>query len=501
MSAGHSLPLYSAEQVKQGEVQAAKLANIPMYDLMEKAGAAVFETLLEHYGQPSSIAVFCGGGNNGGDGYVVARLAKERGIQVSLYHCGAIDKLKGDALTAKRAWQSAGGRIVDIERILSQPVSLTLSEHNVVVDALLGTGLSGPVRPQARQVIALLNQFNGPVVSVDIPSGLCANTGQVLGDCVKADHTVTFIGHKQGLVTGHARAYTGDLHFAGLSVEERLEQICATSRFLMGQEVYQYLPERSPLAHKGNNGKLICIGGNEGMAGAIVLASTAAARSGAGLVATLAHSDSVLPLQVHCPEVMARQWCGDKAFLSQRLRWSDVVLIGPGLGTDDWSEEAYHDVLGVDKVKVFDADALNLLAQRPNKDPQRILTPHSGEAARLLGVSIEEVESDRYQSVIELHQRYGGVIVLKGPGTLVFDGQTTTVCPKGNSGMASGGMGDVLSGVIAGLLAQGMCLFDAAKLGVYCHSEAADVIASQTGQRGMLASDVIPQVRALLNRH
>lgn len=176
-----------------------------------------------------------------------------------------------------------------------------------------------------------------------------------------------------------------------------------------------------------------------------------------------------------------------------------MLLIGPGLGANDWSTEAYFDVLESGKPKVLDADALNLLALHPNTDNLRILTPHSGEAARLLGISVSEVEADRYQATVDLHSKYGGVVVLKGPGTLVYDGNETYVCSKGNAGMASGGMGDVLSGVIAGLLAQGMSLFDCAKLGVYCHSKAADIVATESGQRGMLASDLIPVIRKLLN--
>ncbi len=339
MSVDFSLYLYSAEQVKQGEVAAAKLAKISMYKLMERAGAAVFNRMLESHNSLRSMTVLCGGGNNGGDGYVIARLAKEQGVKVRLYHCGDRDKLTGDAKTAMQAWINAGGAIQCTEQLLtvsnrsSSVSSSPISDNELIVDALLGTGLSGSVRPHVSQVIDLINQAKLPVFSVDVPSGLCANTGSVLGNCIKATQTVTFIGCKKGLVTGQARAYVGDLHFAGLKVEALFADETPTSTRLMNEnELFHPLPMRSPTAHKGSNGKLVCIGGNEGMAGAILLASTAAARVGAGLVSTLAHPDSVLPLQTYCPEVMTRKWCGDTTFLNQRIDWSSVLLIGPALG-------------------------------------------------------------------------------------------------------------------------------------------------------------------------
>lgn len=235
MKADFSLNLYSAEQVKQGEVVAAQQAKISMYTLMERAGSVVFKRILDTFSSLHSMTVLCGGGNNGGDGYVVARLAKEQGIKVSLYHCGDSSKLTGDAKTAMQPWLHAGGTIQSSEKLISKhnlgsaTCKSPVFDNEIIVDAILGTGLSGRVRSDIGQLIELVNQTQLPVFSVDVPSGLCANTGAVLGNCIKATKTITFIGCKKGLVTGQARAFVGELSFEGLGVEEYFAKATPTS--------------------------------------------------------------------------------------------------------------------------------------------------------------------------------------------------------------------------------------------------------------------------------
>lgn len=487
--------LYTGEQVKLGEVQAAAKLGIEMYSLMLSAGQAVFDVLRGYYPDANDLLIVCGSGNNGGDGFVVAKLAKAAGLKVNVVLTVEASRLHGDAARAKDDWLSTGGKI--------RPVSglpKCIADADLIVDGILGTGLSGQVRPDIGAIIDQINRSQKPVVSIDIPSGLCSDTGDLLGQTVKAQRTVTFIARKQGLVTGKARAVVGELHFSGLGVDHVFASLYPSNVWLLSaSQSRDLVPVRSTLAHKGQHGRLLCLGGNLGYAGAIRMCAQAGVRSGAGLVSTLCHSSSSLALQVACPEVMVSSWDGDTEALAQAMADKSVIALGPGLGQDEWARAMFEVVTSSDTAKVLDADGLNLLAKQPCLDARRVITPHPGEAARLLGCSVEQVERDRYQSVTLLQQRYGGVVVLKGAGTLVCNGDSIAVCTAGNPGMASGGMGDVLTGVIAALMAQGLSDFDAACLGVYVHSVAADNLAKESGPIGLAASDLVPEIRAVLN--
>jgi len=485
--------LYTAEQIKQGELLAARAKNITMYELMKRAGKAVFSLLTEQYPNARHILVCCGGGNNGGDGYVVAKLAKSAGLKVNLWQLGDERHLTGDAQTAKDEWLDCGGYI-------SSPVSYIPNTIDLIIDAILGTGLTGEVRSEAKTLINTLNQSNIPILSVDIPSGLSANTGRVLGSGIIAAHTLTFIGIKRGLVTGNSRDYTGQLHFAGLGVDEVFKkQNPPFARIINHQSIEQYLKPRKKTAHKGDYGKALCLGGNSGMGGAIRLCAEACARVGAGLTTVLTHPDHISSILASCPEIMISAWNGTIKQIQDKLAWASVFAIGPGLGQDQWAMTLFESVSKSFCNKILDADALNLLAKKPNRDKNRIITPHPAEAARLLDCSVADIEADRYQAVKNLYRRYDGVVVLKGAGTLVYGGKDIWVCLAGNPGMATGGMGDVLTGVIVGLLAQQIPLEEAAKLGVLIHSLAADRCAKSEGERGLLARDLFPYLRKLVN--
>ena len=482
---------YTAQQVKQGEVQAAKAKGLEMFSLMERAGQAVFTIALAQYPSAHHWLVCCGGGNNGGDGYIAACLAKSMGHQVTVWQIGDPEKLTGDALTAYYHWLDHGGDVYPVDDRIPRDVDL-------ILDGLLGTGLNGPVREPVSDVIDTINQSGKPVIAIDIPSGLSADTGAVLGKSVRAQHTISFIGLKQGLVTGEARNYVGKLHFAGLGVSESFdEQNIPTVKAIDTRLMKLCLPRRAASSHKGKHGKAVLIGGHAGMGGAMILSAQACSRVGCGLTAALVHPENTTAMLMAAPEVMCAGWTEER--LAQRLEWCDVIGLGPGLGRDDQSQYLFDAVRASQKPKVVDADALCLLAQAPNYDDRRILTPHSAEAARLLGASVELIEADRYKAITALQQKYGGVIVLKGAGTLVCDGHETFVCLAGNPGMATGGMGDVLTGVITSLLAQGLSLFNAAKAGVLIHSQAADKDAELKGERGLLASDLLPHLRTLVN--
>ncbi len=498
MSLIQSLPeqLYFSSTVREGEKEAARKLNIPMFELMQRAGQSVFEAIQQRFTSCRHILVVCGKGNNGGDGYVVARLALQSGFQVTLWQVDDHQLLQGDAQRAKQLFVEAGGVIGTAGGEVPEGV-------DVIVDGILGTGITGTVRPSTQSVIDAINQSPCPVVSIDTPSGLDTDSGRILGSAVKADLTVTFISVKRGTVTGQARRCTGDLLFAGLGVEDVFVEQNPTHTMLTNTGWLSKLKSREQDSHKGSHGRLLVVGGGEGMSGAAYLASAAALRSGSGLVATQCHESSAVPTRSLLPEAMV----GTSASLSERIKWCSVICLGIGLGRDDWGREQFNLVLKDAMVNpqrpiVIDADGLYWLSKtsqeaRPWKNS--VITPHPGEAAMLLNCDIAEVEADRYQAAFKLSKRFGCVTVLKGAGTLICDGETTVVCHAGNAGMATGGMGDVLAGVISSLLGQGYLPMEAATLGTLIHSMAADSVAQQYGQIGMLASDLLPEIRAVIN--
>jgi len=480
--------LYTAEQVRALDRDAIELQNIPGYVLMSHAGHAVFDQIMIRWLAAQNLTVFCGAGNNAGDGYVIARLAHEKGLNARVLFLSEPDKLSGDA------WQAYAGCIAEGVRIEAYERQ-SLDDADVIVDALLGTGLQREVKGQWLAAIESINQSNKPVVSVDIPSGIHADTGQALNTAVRADCTVTFIGLKRGLFTGDAPDYIGDLVYDDLQVTVTDEYFPDDHTCqLLDKAIKIYLPPRKRIAHKGQNGHVLVIGGNEGMVGASLLAGKAALRSGAGLVSITTRTPVVSDAQ---PELMIHT-VGSAEQLKPLLEKSTVVVVGPGLGQDGWALVMMATAMESQKPLIVDADALNLLAREPNFNKNWVLTPHPGEAARLLNETTSEIQADRFAAVTRLSKFYGGTAVLKGAGTIISGGGLS-LCRQGNPGMATAGMGDVLSGIIAALIAQGLDNEQAAQLGVWAHANAADREAEQLGERGMVATDLLPHVRQILN--
>jgi NAD(P)H-hydrate epimerase len=461
---------------------------------MSRAASAAFEQMLAAWPEPEQVQVLCGTGNNGGDGFLISDLAHKRGIATTVMQLGDAGKISGDALQARQQAVANGVNIRPYDEG-------ELLGVGVIVDAMLGTGLGGEVRDAYREAIEAVNVSGAPVLAVDIPSGLCSDTGRVLGAAVRADLTVTFIGLKRGLFTQAAADHVGAIYFSDLAVPPEIyAQVESRCSRLELEALLERLPERPATAHKGLYGTVLVVGGDYGMAGAAAMAAEAALRCGTGLVRVATRPEHVAALVARVPEAMPQGVESGEDF-APLLEAADVLVVGPGLGQSAWSEHLLQRALASGKPMVLDADGLNLLADgragAAQAQENRVLTPHPGEAARLLDSTTGDVQADRFAAVAALQQRYGGAVVLKGNGSLIADGNEVLLSDYGNPGMASGGMGDVLSGVIGALLAQGLPAVEAAALGVCLHGAAAD-LAAEDGQRGLVATDLMPHLRALL---
>jgi NAD(P)H-hydrate epimerase len=480
--------LYSAAQVR-GLDASLIAAGTPGFELMQRAAHATWRALVRQWPTANELTVLAGHGNNAGDGYLVAVLARRAGWSVRVLAAGDPQRLQGDAALAHA--EAVSGNVT-LETWTAQ------SElRGVVLDALLGTGLTGEVREPYASVIAAINASGLPVAAVDIPSGLCADTGRMLGHAVRADLTVTFIGLKLGLFTGDAADVVGELVFNDLQAPPELfdrATICAR-RLTAGN-----LPRpasRAPASHKGKFGHVLLIGGDRGFGGAILLSAQSALRSGAGMVSLATRSEHVCAALARLPEAMVLGTSSANQLMGL-LEKVSVLVVGPGLGQGAWGRSLLSAAANAPLPQVWDADALNLLATEHVSLPKDcVITPHPGEAARLLGISTAEVQADRPAAAHALSKKYTAVVILKGAGSLIAspDGRLT-VCHQGHPAMATAGLGDVLAGLVGALLAQGMAAFDAASLAVWLHANAG----AQEGKagRGLAASDLIPAIRQLL---
>ena len=501
--------LYSAEQTRALDRCAIDRHGIDGFELMKRAGRSAYRALRHRWPEVRRLTLLCGCGNNGGDALVVAAMAQEQQLEVQMLLLGGQKtrhKLRGEARQALE-WAEARG----VEVIGYDPEIVFSGE--LIVDGLLGTGLSGEVRGEYRSLIERVNASGLPVLALDIPSGLCADTGAVLGTAIKAAMTVSFIGLNRGLLTHQGPEYCGRIELETLALPETVFTGIDSSIATIGtDQLIQQLKPRRRGAHKGDGGHVMLIGGDRGMAGAVVMGAEAALRAGAGLISVATRPEHVGICTANRPEVMALGVSSGQE-LEAVIERASVVAIGPGLGQQAWSGQLLRVAQMQERALplVLDADGLNLLAQsglegglvEPQQRDNWVLTPHPGEAARLLGWSVAQIQADRFEAVNQLQRRYGGVVVLKGAGTLISDGRHTRLCCRGNPGMASGGMGDVLTGVIAALIAQssalGLSLFDATTLAVEVHSWAADLEAAEQGERGLAATDLIGRIRTLLN--
>lgn len=483
------------------------------YELMTRAAQALLDFIHLNYPQAAHITILCGAGNNAGDGYVLSRLAalhdREPQLKVNLISIFDVEHLAGDAHLAYLDWLECGG---EVNTIMESHFSAT----DVVVDALIGTGLNRELEDEWYDAVAQINLSAKPVISIGIPSGLDANTGSTYGIAVQANYTIAFIGQNMGMYTAEARYYCGQIHFASLGVPEDLYDSVEPSATLMEwAQVSKLLPHRSLVSHKGDHGHLLIISEDYGMAGACSIAGEAALRAGAGLVSIATHLDNVNAIISARPELMVHG-VEKGEDLGKLLNNATAIAIDPGLGTSQWgislldrvikflkSQPDYNTRETGEKIHcVIDADALNIMAKHniviQNKNI--IYTPHFGEACRLLKLKTlsPSETTDRFEMIKQLKEKYYGLFVLKGAGTLIDINNEISVCPYDNQGMASAGMGDCLTGIIGSLLAQKLSVRDAVKVAVCLHAKAGDHVAKE-GRNGMIVSDLFPKIRSLLN--
>ncbi|MFK8015604.1 MAG: NAD(P)H-hydrate dehydratase [Gammaproteobacteria bacterium] len=484
--------LYLAADVRELDRLAIEEKQIPGYTLMVRAGQKLLATVDRHFAQARRIVVLCGAGNNGGDGYVLARMAQARGLEVDVVALSDPARLKGDAALACATFREAGGTTLEWS-------GKRLERADLIVDAIVGIGLTRPLGGAVATVVQAVNASRIPVLAVDIPTGLQADTGEQLGDTINAQVTATFVGLKVGLFQGAGPACAGLIEFddlgVGLALADRVKPV---AQRISVDGLRRVLPPRARQTHKGNFGHVLVIGGGVGMPGAARLAGEGALRAGAGRVTVATCPENVSAIASGRPELMV-QGVSEPAQIGSLLSRVDVVAIGPGLGRDGWAQGLLRTVEASGLPMIIDADALALIAANPRVRRDVVLTPHPGEAATLLGCDIKAIQRDRRAAVAALCDRYGGVVALKGSGTFVMcKGDVPWLCERGNPGMATAGMGDVLTGIIAGIAGQCGDLYDAARAGVLAHALAGDR-AAQHGERGMYASDLLAQLRAVIN--
>jgi NAD(P)H-hydrate epimerase len=480
--------LYSAAQVRALDASLIA-AGTPGFELMQRAARATWRALVRQWPTANELSVLAGHGNNAGDGYLVAVLARRAGWSVRVLAVADPQGLQGDAALAHAEAVSEG---VAIDSWGVRP-----ELRGIVLDALLGTGLTGEVREPYASVIAAINASGLPVAAVDIPSGLCADTGRVLGCAVRADLTVTFIGLKTGLFTGDAADVVGELVFNDLHADPQLLEGAPTSARRLTAGNLPRLAARAPTSHKGRFGHVLLIGGDRGLGGAILLSAQSALRSGAGMVSVATRSEHVAAALARTPEAMVLGTSSANQLMAL-LKKVSVLVVGPGLGQAAWGRSLLSAAANAPLPQVWDADALNLLAEERVSLPEGcVITPHPGEAARLLGIGTADVQADRPAAARALSEKYTAVVVLKGAGSLIAhpDGRLA-LCHQGHPAMATAGLGDVLAGLLGALLAQGMAPFDAACLAVWLHANAGE--RQGKSGRGLAASDLIPAIRQLL---
>ena len=476
-------------EMKSWEKQAMEKYQVPSILLMERAAQSVVRELFTGGYDLHRVLVICGTGNNGGDGLAVARMLKSKEVSVEVLLLGSAETMMGDAKSQFQMYEAICGKMI------TKP---NYSEYTVIVDALFGIGCNREITGEKAQVIELVNISGVPVVSIDVPSGISSDTGRICGNAVKANTTVTFFTEKLGMMLYPGRDYCGKIIVEDLDLPFDETKECQIVTYK--KEDLKELPARSNHSHKGTFGKVLVIAGSPTISGAAYLAGAASYRMGAGLVKIYTPKENKTAMQTLLPEALLEIYDREqpsKEQLMQAMEWADVIVIGPGFGMDVQAEKILEYVIYESKVPlVIDADGINLLAKNKNwiyaKKVEMILTPHILEMARLLDVSKEAVKEQLITVAEEFVKEYPVTLALKDSRTIVAkNGELLYINTSGNSGMATGGSGDVLTGIIGGLLAQGMEPIKAVRLAVHLHGMAGDKAAEIKGAYGMTARDIL----------
>lgn len=507
------MKLLTAEQMKELDRRAIEECAVPGLVLMENAGHGAAQIVNERYSllRPGSVLVVTGKGNNGGDGYVMARHLENMGWNVQTLVLASRCDIAGDAATNLNILEHNHHVLHyalnddDIAQFIDQ-----LSGVALVIDAIFGNGLNSPVRGHYRYAIQRINAMSLPVVAVDIPSGCHGTTGEILAESILADCSISFAFPKLGQVSYPACQCGGELFVADIGMPHHLRQTVSDQYVFVTRHVAtSLLPQRPLGGHKGTFGHVLVVAGSTGKGGAAQMSAAAGLRSGAGLV-TLATTDTIQPfiapaiaevMTVALPSECGCLTCDSFDLIRSLWHGKTVVALGPGLGQTDTVKQLVRDiVLSVPCPVVIDADALNALEGNLScleyrQSKHVVVTPHPGEMARMTGLSIDEIQNQRAEVAGQFARKWDVVVVLKGARTVIAapDGRVW-INSSGNSGMGSGGMGDILTGVIAGWLAQGVDLFNSAVLGVYLHGKAADQCVEHYGSAGYVATDLLPQL-------
>lgn len=484
--------IYSNEDARKIDLAAIKKEGVNSYLLMHKAAEAALEYTIKQFSCTKNWKVICGGGNNAGDGFVFARLAAEKGLDVSVSALVLPENLKNDALQAYEDFIADNGKFGLWSGSIDPDVDL-------IIDAILGSGLSRKIKGSFSEAIDKINKHDAKVVSLDIPTGINSDTGAIIGNAIRADMTIIFVALTGSCYMGRGQNYYGEKKFDDLDIpRDCYNEVKPQIECISNEVITNALPIRQRDAHKGDFGHLLIVGGSPGMLGAVLLAGEAALRCGAGRVTIATHPSHCDSIPLTRPELMS---CPIRTANDIDEILSDIttIVIGPGLGKSDWANEIFSKVITSSQPIVVDADGLNILAKKPNQRDDWILTPHPGEAARLLEDSTTNVQLDRLSSLKRLQKMYKGNIVLKGMGTLIASRDSIPlICTEGNPGMASPGMGDILAGIIGGLLAQGLSSSESAAIGVAIHAKSGDV-AALIGERGTIATDLMDQIKFWAN--
>lgn len=486
--------LLNAEQMKSADSHTIQDLGIPSRTLMERAAGACVNYIEEQNWPAAYVCIVCGSGNNGGDGFAIGRILREQGYPVTAVFAGRMESRTEECIYQMEKFEQCGGVIL---------TEWKDDDYTVIIDALFGVGLNREITGHYLELIRSMNCASGKKLAVDIPSGISASDGRVFGEAFRADATVTFQERKLGLVLYPGTLYTGDLSIADIGIDsEIVTGQLDTAYALEMHDAAKLLPERPEYAHKGTFGKLLLIAGSSGMAGAAFLSAYAAYRTGAGLVRIYTSEDNRCILQHLIPEAIITTYKEyEEESLIAALDWADVVCMGSGLGMSEVSVQIVDTVLRKVEVPcVIDADGINILASHQEwkerlKNKNYVLTPHLKELSRLTGLKVSEIQEHRREILDQVTASLGVTLVQKDARTFVgADGRQMCVNLMGNAAMAKAGSGDVLAGVIAGLMAQGKESYDAAILGVYLHGLAGDIARNELGCYSVLARDLADKV-------